>query len=84
MTNTKSEPTPTVDMPATIHIGSDSYAAKVVYVAPSKAFIRVEYTAQGGHQGRVERFNRCADGRYRKRPYWLSLGHATEHMDPHF
>jgi hypothetical protein len=86
-------------MPATIHCGSDSYAAEVVEIVPfateaaikrngrtTKAVV-VQYTTSGGLNGRTLKF--VVDKRNEfsvpgASVYGLTLGEAREYMDPHF
>lgn len=69
---------PAVEMPATIQIGSDCYAAKVVNVSRSAAYCMVAYASDG----EVVRFNRCADGVYRHGgTYRLRLGYSRTILD---
>ena len=70
---------------ATISIGSDRYAAKIVSVTPSMSTIVAEYTGPGGLAGEQMTFRRTGDGSYRhKKHYRLTIGHADTHWDPSF
>lgn len=74
---------PTENMPATIGIGSDRYAAKVAKVVSPKRII-IE------RNGRQEVWSLRKDGRWRPQGagansgYYLVLGKAETYMDPSF
>lgn len=70
---------------ATIRIGSDSYAAKVVSVSPSMKTIGVMYTNDGIPDEDKEpitfRLNKWGQYRFRK-SYMLHIGEARTSLDP--
>lgn len=86
-------------MPATIHCGSDSYAAEVVEIVPfateaarkrngrtTKAVV-VRYTTEGGLNGRTIKFTLDKRGEFSvpgHSVYGLTLGEARSYWDPHF
>ncbi len=88
-----------VGMPATIHCGSDSYAAEVVEIVPfateaaakrngrtTKAVV-VRYASNGGLNGRTVKFTIDKDGDFvvpGASIYGLTLGEARSYWDPHF
>lgn len=76
------EPLPTVGMPATWQVGSDSYGGELTYVSPTGHFVMFTHTGYP----QAKRFNRCADGVYRGRGGVgrLRLGMAETHLDPSF
>lgn len=80
------QPTPVAGMPATIHIGSDSYAARVVSVAsPTRIFI-----AESRDDEKGSMWSKRKDGRWRPKGagrnsgYSLGLGYAKDYRDPSF
>jgi hypothetical protein len=88
-----------VGMPATIHCGSDSYAAEVVEIIPfateaaikrngrtTKAVV-VAYKSNGGLNGSTVKFTVDKDGDFvvpGASIYGLTLGEARSYWDPHF
>jgi hypothetical protein len=68
---------PYVGMPCTLHVGSDSYAGKVLLVSKSLKTITLE-------DGTVARLRK--DGRYRtaRNLRSVSLGVARDYRDPSF
>lgn len=67
--------TPAVDMPCTVVVGSDRYAAKIVRVL--KTSVDVE------RAGEIERFH-FGRGKFRDGSSYLHLGEAEDYMDPCF
>jgi hypothetical protein len=70
---------PSVDMPATVRIGSDRYAAKVTWVNSSGTAIRAEY----GYSKQVKIFAKLR-GQWRNGHYTMTLGEAVTELDPSF
>lgn len=71
-----------VGLPATISIGSDSYASKIVSVTPTT--ITAEYDSGSHPNGKVMTFRATKHGWTCKRHHRLSIGEATAHWDPSF
>lgn len=68
-----------VGCPATVGIGSDSYAARVVKATASLKTITVEFT--GSLAGKVMTFRLTKRG-YSNRSYLLSIGTAVSYWAP--
>ena len=68
-----------VGLPATIHIGSDRYAAKVVRVT-AKTIVVSRH--EGDTDGQVFRFTKR--GWQAGRSYRLTVGYAEDYRDPSF
>ncbi len=78
-------PNPYIGMPATVHIGSDSYATSVVEITYFKEGKRAGEvkTIVTGHRDLEFRLNKW--GRYRaQESFGLGLGYARDYRDPHF
>lgn len=78
-------PNPYIGMPATVYIGSDSYATEVIEITYFKEGKRAGEvkTIITGHRDLVFRLNKW--GRYRANEHFgLGLGRAIDYRDPSF
>jgi hypothetical protein len=82
---------PTLGMPVTYHLGSDSYAGEIVWVSPSGHKVTVELSGYSATSQRDPSGIMCTcrrDGVYRvvgsKRGQFLSLGKAVSYLNPSF
>lgn len=71
-----------VGKPATVSIGSDSYAATIVKVSKSLTTITVRYRGEDAEL--TFRYSKKFQMYRAKRSYVLTVGIAREHRDPHF
>lgn len=81
--------TPAVGLSATLCIGSDRYAGKIVAVSATKSVITFEYERTTWHpESKQVRATLRKDGLYRParcgRGTFLTLGVARDYRDPHF